>query len=237
MTNLAIQPSVEGSRDKLLAAAEDLFAARGYNGVSVRDIAAASGVNSALVGYYFGGKLGLLNEVYLRHITPLNQERSRLLKECIQAPNGPNLEQLLEAFLRPALDTSIGIAGRSNYTRLRAIMSGENCTLLEPLIAEHFDRTGGIFVQALAECLPNLSRIDLTWRFQFLMGALLFTGMHSDRILASSLGQCDPSDMKATLDQIIPFLAAGLRAASVSPVGRIHHEDSRESVIPFPAAV
>ncbi len=46
--------------DKLIAAAERLFAEHGYTNVSVRAIAAAARVNWSLVGYYFRGKEGLL---------------------------------------------------------------------------------------------------------------------------------------------------------------------------------
>jgi AcrR family transcriptional regulator len=84
---------VDSSRQKIFASAERLFAERGFNGVSVRDIANDAGVNSALVGYYFGGKQGLLSEVYTCHCTPLNQERMRLLREFSQPKSGPTLEQ------------------------------------------------------------------------------------------------------------------------------------------------
>ena len=61
MRSQTVRKSVaETSREKLIASAERLFADRGFDGVSVRDIAKAAGVNSALVGYYFRGKEGLL---------------------------------------------------------------------------------------------------------------------------------------------------------------------------------
>src|SRR5215218_2476998 len=68
--------------DKLIAAAERLFAAHGYTNVSVRSIAAAAGVNWSLVGYYFRGKEGLLSEVYRRHCRSLNAERLKLLAQA-----------------------------------------------------------------------------------------------------------------------------------------------------------
>lgn len=46
-----------------MAAATPLFAEKGLNGVSVREIAAAAGVNLSMISYYFGGKEGLYSAV------------------------------------------------------------------------------------------------------------------------------------------------------------------------------
>jgi TetR/AcrR family transcriptional regulator len=46
-------------RENIIAAAIPLFAAKGLNGVSVRELAAAAGVNLSMISYYFGGKEGL----------------------------------------------------------------------------------------------------------------------------------------------------------------------------------
>ena len=50
-------------RDKLLAAATPLFAAKGFSGTNVREIAGAAGVNVSLISYHFGGKEGLYSAV------------------------------------------------------------------------------------------------------------------------------------------------------------------------------
>ncbi len=204
--------NADGSRETLLISAEQLFSKRGYEGVSVRDIANAAGVNSALVGYYFGSKLGLLSEVYTRHCTPLAQERVRLLKQFSRQQDGPDLEQVLEAFIRPSLEVTIDEHGGSYFTRLRAILSGENSELLDQLVSENFDKSTRIFVNALSKCLPHLRREDVLWRFHFLLGAIYYTASGPHRILALSSGRCDPSDPLASAEEMVPFLAAGFRA-------------------------
>jgi AcrR family transcriptional regulator len=45
---------------RLLAAAQDILAERGYEELTITAISQVSGVNRALVSYYFGGKAGLL---------------------------------------------------------------------------------------------------------------------------------------------------------------------------------
>jgi AcrR family transcriptional regulator len=212
MKTVPVNGDTDSSRKKLFGSAERLFAERGFDGVSVRDIANDAGVNSALVGYYFGGKKGLLSEVYTRHCTPLNQERMRLLREFSQSESGPTLEQVLEAFIRPSLEVTVDHHGRSNFTRLRAILSGENSALLEKLIAENFDQSSRTFVKALQNCLPHLTTDDILWRFHFLLGAIYYTGAGPHRIRELSNGRCDPSNPVASAEELIPFLAAGFRA-------------------------
>jgi AcrR family transcriptional regulator len=211
----ARQIDSESSREKLIASAERLFADRGFDGVSVRDIANAAGVNSALVGYYFRGKEGLLSEVYTRHCEPMKRERARLLEECSKAAKGPTLEQVIEAFVRPSLQVTTDKSGRTDFTRLRAVLSAENSALLEKLVAENFDQSSRMFVDALCRCLPQLTREDVLWRFHFLLGTIYYTGAGPHRIKTLSAGRCDPSDPVATCRHLIPFLAAGFRAPQV----------------------
>ena len=200
------------SRDKLMNSAEHLFADRGYDGVSVRDIASDAGVNSALVGYYFGGKEGLLAEVYTRRCAVLRDERSRLLAAYSAGGRRPKLEEVLDAFITPSLENFQNSDGSRSFPHIRAILSAENSSLLEKLVAENFDESSKIFVDALGKCLPLLSREDVLWRFHFLLGTLYYTATGPHRIKMLSRGRCDPSDMIATKSELIPFLVAGFKA-------------------------
>jgi len=53
----------QDAKEKLLAAGTRLFAEKGFAGVSIRELATAAGVNSALISYHFGGKEGLYEAV------------------------------------------------------------------------------------------------------------------------------------------------------------------------------
>ena len=200
------------SREKLILSAERLFSARGFDGVSVRDIANNAKVNSALLGYYFGNKEGLLAEVYTRHCEPLRRERGRLLAEYGAEAKSLTLEAVLDAFIRPSLEANQGTEQGRSFSRLRAILSAENSMLLEQLVAENFDETSRIFVKALCECLPHLKREDVFWRFHFLLGGIYYTALGPHRIHILSNGKCDPSDPDATREELIRFAAAGFRA-------------------------
>src|SRR6187402_79140 len=110
------RPPAADTRARLLSAAERLFAERGYTKVSVRAIAAAAGANWSLVGYHFRGKEGLLSEIYRRHCATLNAERLKLLADARhRAVSGRslNLEAVIEAFVRPALEETQEQEGQS----------------------------------------------------------------------------------------------------------------------------
>jgi AcrR family transcriptional regulator len=209
------EPSAEaegGSRDRLLKAAERLFAERGFDGVSVREIAAAAEVNSASVAYYFRSKEGLLSEVYRRHCEPMNEERFRLLAATLSRKRPPDLAEVLEAFIRPALKVTADEKGDAVFMRLRALLSAERSELFEQLVAENFDLSSSRFIDALAQCLPHLSREDLYWRFHFLLGTIYYTAAGPQRIRSLSQGRCDTMDPEAVMRELIPFLIAGLSA-------------------------
>jgi AcrR family transcriptional regulator len=197
------------TRERLLAAAERLFAERGYASVTVRAIAAAADVNWSLVGYYFRGKEGLLAEVYRRHCSTLNAERLKLLAKATRGK--PRLEAVLEAFVRPALAEIQGAGGHSSFSRLRAILAAEDSALLDLLVAENFDLSSGTFIAALRKCLPRVPHDEILWRFHFMLGTIYYSVASPQRIKTFSQGRCDPADVEATVRHLVPFLAEGFR--------------------------
>lgn len=69
------------SAEKILDAATDLFATNAFSAVSIKQIAAASGVNSALISYYFGGKKNLYQAVLNKQSDAFMQIMDRLAQE------------------------------------------------------------------------------------------------------------------------------------------------------------
>ena len=91
----------EGTRRRLLDAAAELFATRGYRNVAVRDICEAAVANVAAVNYHFGGKDKL-------HLAAIDHARQRALQEdpmpAGPKPAGPLApEQKLRRYLRAML--------------------------------------------------------------------------------------------------------------------------------------
>src|SRR5215472_14845762 len=95
----------QGRRDRILDAAEDMFAAHGIEGTSLRDIVLRAKVNLATVYYYFGSKQGLMEAVLKRQFGRLRQEQLEGLRRLEEHANGRGLEveEILEALLLPPL--------------------------------------------------------------------------------------------------------------------------------------
>ena len=93
------------TKTKILDAAEDLFADRGIDGVSIRSIISLAGVNLGAIHYHFGSKESLIKEVFHRRIGEVNNERLRLLNDCLINSRGnvPELRMVLRAFIAPPL--------------------------------------------------------------------------------------------------------------------------------------
>jgi AcrR family transcriptional regulator len=71
--------SPASTRDRILGAAEELFAQRGFEGASLRQLTTAAGVNLAAVNYHFGSKEKLVEEVFRRRLDALNGRGPRRL--------------------------------------------------------------------------------------------------------------------------------------------------------------
>ncbi len=206
-------------RQRLLDAGERLFAAHGWNGVSIRTLATEAEVTLSALNYHFGEKEKLLAEIFAVRAAPIAAERMRLLAEA-QAQGTPTLEEVLEAFLIPALTVSTQFGGES-FARLRARLATEPESFSQRILAKAFDQSSSAFLSALQTVLPELPPMDIAWRFHFLLGAMVYTMANPGRIQSLTEGMCDPGDTEAALRHLVPFIAAGFRSPPITrPVRR-----------------
>mgnify|MGYP001190374881 CR=1 FL=1 len=203
------------SKIKLLKAAQGLFAAKGFRDVSVREIAAAARVNSALVGYYFGGKQALFNEVYRAQAMPLAGERMRQLEAVTRNRHKPSVEEILKAWLLPWLRLGSEQGESALHLRMTANISRERWMHARAALPAA-DRTHAAFVKALRRCLPHLTREEVIWRLHFLTGAFTFGVRVPGALTALSRGRCNPNDLEEVLRQMLPFAVAGFCAPAPS---------------------
>ena len=76
-----MKPNLSSKQSQLLETAETLFSQKGFDGTSVRDIAEAAGINTAMISYYFGSKERLMEEIFERKSLNIREKVDMLLKE------------------------------------------------------------------------------------------------------------------------------------------------------------
>lgn len=206
-------------RERILDAAEALFAEHGYDGVTLRRIANRAGVDVALANYHFGKKLDLFEAVFSRRAALLNEARLQALRACqaSSGAEGPSVEQIIEAFLRPLeLHQETGDEGWRHYLALIAYINNSPYWGRR-MMSRLFNELVQEFIEALKLALPGAREEDIFWCYHNLSGALTLTLANTGRIDELSRGLCHSADFQAAYDHMIPFMAAGFREVCKGP--------------------
>lgn len=209
------------TKGKILDAAEELFSKRGFLNTSLRVITQEAGVNLAAVNYHFGGKDALIFAVIDRFVTPLNEERLRLLEEAEAAagPDGLSVEAVAHAFLDPTIQfwSERDIWPRRMKLMARAMIElGPKSVELRKHLFEKILRR---FLPALAATAPHLGENELVWRFYFTVGAMGFV-FHSRERSGDVEGVFIPElSEEHAPELLLQHMVATFKAPATLPVG------------------
>jgi AcrR family transcriptional regulator len=163
------------TRGRILDTAELLFAREGPTAVTLRAIAAAADVNVAAVSYHFGSKEKLFEEMFLRRVVPLNDERLTRLASCATAAGGRSaLEAIVAAYVMPALEL-MGGAGAGARAIVVQYSLGRVLAMpsVDDLLVRYYDSLRKAFVTALAQAAPHLAEHEVVWRYYWMGGSVL----------------------------------------------------------------
>ncbi len=172
------------TRERILDAAEELFAHHGFEGVSIRQIMTKAEADVSLAYYHFESKRDLFDQVMLRRVEYLNEIRLKALAEDHDK--------------------------WSHYYQLIAQINNSPERGGE-LMSRYFDPLVSRFIDALKRALPDSDPVDLYWSYHFLSGALTLTFAETGRIDNLSGGVCKSTDVASVIDRMPAFLAAGFR--------------------------
>jgi AcrR family transcriptional regulator len=198
---------------RILDAAEQLLAERGFAACSLRAVTAAAGVNLGAVNYHFRSKEALIQAVFARRLQPLNRQRLAALDACERKAAGKAvpLADLLHAFLDPLLTSDHDGQG---FMRLIGRMYSEPSLDIHRLFQAELAPTVRRFLRAFRLTLPDLPPEELCWRLFFTIGAMAQTLAAGPLLKLISGGICDPSNLKDATRRLVLFTGAGLRAAT-----------------------
>lgn len=202
--------------ERLLDAAEKLFAERGFEATSMRDVTRLAGTNLASVNYHFRSKEGLIRAVFQRRLGPLNLERVRMLDEVESSHGGGRLplEPVLRAFFAPVIHA----AGRHpHFVRLVSRLQMEPSPKLTGFFHENFQEIVVRFCAALMRALPDLPEAELFWRIHFAIGAMCHCWTGGEMLEKFTGGLCRVGDSADLLARLVAFCAGGLAAPPPPP--------------------
>ena len=196
------------TKQRILDSAEALFARHGFAGASLRQVTASANVNLAAVNYHFGSKENLINEVFRRRLDELNGQRLRAL-ESVTATAGYTLEDVLDAFVRPALALSQDNKGGAGFVRVLARAYAEHNEQLRKFLHDNYGPALKEFAAAFARLLPHLDKQELYWRLDIVSGALTYA--MADFGMIKRRGTSEQQHRELSAEHLIRFACAGLR--------------------------
>ncbi len=197
------------TKDRILDAAELLFADRGFDGTSLRMITSEANVNLAAVNYHFQSKEALLHAIYDRRAGPINRRRMELL-DAIEASGEFVVERILDAFVRPVFELGVEV-GHVPRLMMR-LLYVETEGMFQHVFERHFRPVLLRFGVALRRAAPHLSEQEMMWRVQFFIGSFAHV-MAGGRVLKFVLKderEASPRDL--IMRRLIRFAAAGIQA-------------------------
>lgn len=204
--------------ERILDAAQQLFAEKGFTETSLRLITSRAGVNLAAVNYHFGSKEALIQAVFVRFLGPFCQRLERELERRQNRAGAPlaSLEELLELLVEQALASAPrGSRDLSVFMRLLGLALIQNQNYLRSYLEGLFGKVLRRFLQLVHEAVPGIPPLELFWRAHFMLGAATFSMAGVDKlrgIVAADFG-VNPST-EQVLRLLVPFMAAGMRADS-----------------------
>ena len=132
----------DATRNKILDAAERLFAEHGYTAVSMRSITAAAGVNVAAIHFHFASKEALFEAIFNRRVQPINAARLTGLREARGDGRAREVElqTVLKAFVAPHLEATKGFdAGSIVLLQFMARAAAEPDKSIQAVLRKEFD--------------------------------------------------------------------------------------------------
>lgn len=196
-------------RAGILDAAEVVFANQGYAGTTLREISELAGVTQALITYYFGSKFGLFSETFLRRATVIAETRVESLTRLRSEGKAGDIGAIIEAFLRPVLDLRATTQGPA-FLRLHARLHTEPPNLSYDLRKTAYDESTHLYIEALHQALPHLSRFDVHWRMTLMIGTYLYALSDTNRMEDMVPDSYNPKDEIRLMAETVAFITGGI---------------------------
>jgi AcrR family transcriptional regulator len=156
----------EITRERILKAAERLFADRGYDATSIRAIVAKARVNQAAINYHFAGKDGLYREVLRAAFRALTEHQLSHAQETQAMPQ----EQALREFVRHQLRPLLARDELSRHIRIFNWEAVRPTAVYRKLITEEAAPFMGVAIDLVRRFMPTADQRTLVIAAIWLIG-------------------------------------------------------------------
>ncbi|WP_299692223.1 TetR/AcrR family transcriptional regulator [uncultured Tateyamaria sp.] len=205
------------TREIILDAAERLFADRGYDGTSIRDVASGCGLQIHSIGYHFGPKESLFDAVVGRRaeiMTRLRREALDASRKKAGAQTIP-VRELIRSYVGPFIKSaSHGDPGWRNYAALMGRLA--NSPLGTEIIAKYYDDTARDYITELQRSLAGAEPEDVVEGFSAMVAAMLGICAATGRPQRLS-GRAAPRTPEDSSETLVRFHTAGFLALAALP--------------------
>jgi AcrR family transcriptional regulator len=207
------------TKNKILDAAESLFADKGFNGTSLREITSQAEVNLAAVNYHFGSKKELIKAVMSRYMNELSPRLEIALTQICESES-PSLIEVFSAFIEPLLSLNeFKNNGTSNFLQLLGRGYTDSQGFLRWFLTTQYPGVIDNFVIAVQKAYPELSAEEMFWRLHFTMGTVVFTMSSSEALIDIAKSDFERElQISDVIHNVIPYVAAGVGAPMPSSI-------------------
>jgi AcrR family transcriptional regulator len=198
----------EVTRERIMKAAERLFAESGYDGTSIRAIVAKAKVNQAAINYHFEGKDGLYREVLRVAFRALTEHQLEHAEELKSMSREEALSQFVRRQLQPLL-------GRDEYSRHMRIFNWETVqptTVFRDLVAEEAAPFVGLAADLVRRFMPEADQRTVTVAAVWLLGQCSVFVRNREQLAQPPVGlMLDESAVEWLAVTISHWVVSGLR--------------------------
>jgi AcrR family transcriptional regulator len=201
------------ARERLIAAAQEVFAERGYEGATVRDICRAARANIAAVNYYFGDK----EKLYIEAVKHAHTCAARMESFLVPPPGAPPVEKL-RVFVREMV-TRMHVPASPSAMKLVMREMADPGKAAHVVVTEFIQPAAFALREILRELCPHLDEPHLLMTGFSVIGQCLYYRQNrpvSELIFGKAA--MDALDVDTVADHVIRFTLAALGYAE--PIGR-----------------
>lgn len=207
------------TRERLLDAAERLFAEHGIDGVSLARITAAAGArNASATQYHFGSKTELLQAIFARRMEVVNRRRLELLARADPAAGGTALRRIAEALVIPFAEQLDGGPGGKAYVRFVAQVYADPRLRMWDLVRGRHDEGVRRIAEITPELLPEVPRRVVRQRLALATTLTIHALADRERAVAAGAPEARlPGAMAAFVAGLIDMIVGALTAPVSAP--------------------